>query len=201
MGNPCDPPQDLVIEKLAEAARDPSEPRLQQVERHSEPAPRSGGQVSDASTACGSIPRARRSSASARRKAFSHMCLALMGPGDTAIVPAPYFPVHMYAVALASGNAITLEVADSEKFLSNIAYTCEHLYPQAEAADHQLSAQSVDGDGRAGVLCRGREAGEAVRLHGDQRLRLCRRRVRRLSAAELSGGARARTTSASSSRR
>ncbi|MCA9773421.1 MAG: aminotransferase class I/II-fold pyridoxal phosphate-dependent enzyme, partial [Myxococcales bacterium] len=58
-----------------------------------------------------------------------HMCLALMGPGDTAIVPAPYFPVHMYAVALASGNVIALEVADSEKFLRDIAYTCETLYP------------------------------------------------------------------------
>ena len=58
------------------------------------------------------------------------MCLALMGPGDTAIVPAPYFPVHVYAVALAAGNVIALEVADSEKFLSNIAYTCQHLYPK-----------------------------------------------------------------------
>ena len=27
-------------------------------------------------------------------------------------------------------NAITLEVADSEKFLSNIAYTCQQLYPK-----------------------------------------------------------------------
>ena len=85
------------------------------------------------------------------KEGFSHMCLALMGPGDTAIVPAPYFPVHMYAVALAAGNVIALEVADSEKFLSNIAYTCEHLYPAPKAADHQLPAQSVDGHGRAGV--------------------------------------------------
>jgi alanine-synthesizing transaminase len=58
------------------------------------------------------------------------MCLALMGPGDTAIVPAPYFPIHVYAIALASGNVIALEVNNSEKFLSNIAYTCEHLYPR-----------------------------------------------------------------------
>ncbi len=62
------------------------------------------------------------------------MCLAMMGPGDTAIVPAPYFPIHVYSVALASGNVIALEVRDSDKFLSNIAYTCEHLYPAAEAA-------------------------------------------------------------------
>jgi alanine-synthesizing transaminase len=58
------------------------------------------------------------------------MCLALMGPGDTAVVPAPYFPVHTYAVMLASANAISLDVADSQTFLSNIAYTCEHLYPR-----------------------------------------------------------------------
>jgi len=45
-------------------------------------------------------------------------------------VPAPYFPVHTYAVALASGNVIALEVANDEKFLLNIAYTCEHLYPK-----------------------------------------------------------------------
>jgi alanine-synthesizing transaminase len=35
----------------------------------------------------------------------------------------------MYAVALAAGNVIALEVADSQRFLSDIAYTCEHLYP------------------------------------------------------------------------
>ena len=76
------------------------------------------------------------------------MCLALMGPGDTAIVPAPYFPVHTYAVALASGNVIALEVADSEKFLSNIAYTCEHLYPRPKLLilcyPHNPSSVTVD---------------------------------------------------------
>ncbi len=129
MGNPSDPPQDLVIEKLAEAARDP----------------RNHGY----STANG-IANLRREVASkyfkkygvrvdpeselmvclGSKEGFSHMCLALMGPGDTAIVPAPSFPVHVYAVALASGNVISLEVADEEKFLSNIAYTCQHLYPR-----------------------------------------------------------------------
>jgi alanine-synthesizing transaminase len=61
---------------------------------------------------------------------FSHMCLGLMGPGDTAIVPAPSYPAHLFAVALASANVILLEVTDSEKLLSNVAYTCQHLYPR-----------------------------------------------------------------------
>ena len=33
-------------------------------------------------------------------------------------------------MTLASGNVITLEVADCEKFLSNVAYTCQHLHPR-----------------------------------------------------------------------
>ena len=129
MGNPSDPPQDLVIEKLADAARDE----------------RTHGY----SKAAG-IPNLRREVASkylkkygvrldpesevlvclGSKEGFSHICLALVGPGDTAIVPAPYFPVHVYAVALAAANVIALEVADSDKFLSNIAYTCQHLYPK-----------------------------------------------------------------------
>ena len=129
MGNPSDPPQEIVIEKLAEAARDPRNHRYS----------KSNG-----------IANLRREVASkytmkygvrldpdsevivclGSKEGFSHTCLALMGPGDTAIVPAPYFPVHVYAVALASGNIISLPVTNSEKFLSDIAYTCETLYPR-----------------------------------------------------------------------
>jgi alanine-synthesizing transaminase len=129
MGNPSDPPQEIVIEKLAEAARD--------ITNHGY------------SKNIGIVNLRREVSSKYYRKygvrldpdnevivclgskeGFSHMCLALMGPGDTAIVPAPYFPIHVYAVALASANVIALEVNNSEKFLSNIAYTCEHLYPR-----------------------------------------------------------------------
>jgi len=45
-------------------------------------------------------------------------------------VPAPSYPAHIYAVALAAANGILLEVADSEKLLSNIAYTCQHMVPK-----------------------------------------------------------------------
>ena len=40
------------------------------------------------------------------KEGFSHMCLALMGPGDTAIVPAPYFPVHTYACLLYTSRCV-----------------------------------------------------------------------------------------------
>ncbi len=129
MGNPSDPPEDLVIEKLADAARDPRNHGYSKSngianlrkEVASKYLKRYGVRLdpeSEVMTCLGS------------KEGFSHMCLAVMGPGDTAIVPAPYFPVHTYAVALASGNVIALEVADGDRFLSNIAYTCQHLYPK-----------------------------------------------------------------------
>ncbi|MEX0866246.1 MAG: aminotransferase class I/II-fold pyridoxal phosphate-dependent enzyme, partial [Pirellulales bacterium] len=129
MGNPSDPPQDLVIDKLAEAARNPGNHGYSRAngitnlrrEVSSKYFRKYGVRLdpdTEVITCLGS------------KEGFSHLCLALMGPGDTAIVPAPYFPVHTYAVMLASGNTIALEVADSEKFLSNIAYTCEHLWPR-----------------------------------------------------------------------
>ena len=129
MGNPSEPPEDLVIDKLAAAASDPTNHGYSKSngilnlrrEVASKYYKKYGVRLdpdSEVITCLGS------------KEGFSHMCLALMGPGDTAIVPSPYFPVHTYAVALASGNVIALEVGDSEKFLANIAYTCEHLYPK-----------------------------------------------------------------------
>lgn len=149
MGNPSDPPQDLVVEKLAEAARDP----------------RNHGYTDGQG-----LPNLRREVASKYLKqhgvrldpagevivclgskdGFSHMCLALMGPGDTAIVPAPSYPAHSFAVALAAGAEILLEVADSEKLLSDIAATCEQTYPPPKLVivnyPHNPSAVTVQPD-------------------------------------------------------
>ena len=110
------------------------------------------------------------------------MCLALIGPGDTAIVPAPSYPAHVYGVALASGNAIHAGSPDADKFLSNVAYTCQHLYPKPKVLvvnfPHNPSTATVEPEFYVDVV----EAGEALRLHGHQRPGLCGRDLRRLSA-------------------
>ncbi len=129
MGNPSDPPQDLVIEKLAEAAHDERNHGYSKAagvlnlrrEVASKYLKKFGVRLDPESEVLVCL---------GSKEGFSHMCLALLGPGDTAIVPAPYFPVHVYAVALAAANVLALEVADSDKFLSNVAYTCQHLYPK-----------------------------------------------------------------------
>ncbi len=128
MGNPTDPPDPMIVDKLVEAARD----------ERNHGYSKSNGIANLRRELAGKYlkkygvrldPETEVMTCLGSKEGFSHMCLALMGQGDTAIAPAPYFPVHMYAVALAAGNVITLEVANSEQFLSNIAYTCRHLVP------------------------------------------------------------------------
>lgn len=128
MGNPSEPPQDVVIDKLNEAARDPNNHGY--------------------SKATGILNLKREIAAKYQRKfgvrldpnnevvvtigskeGFSHMLLATVGPGDNVIIPAPFFPAHKYAVAMAGASVIALEVANHDRFLSDIAFTCEHLSP------------------------------------------------------------------------
>src|SRR3989440_8048619 len=129
MGNPTDVPESLVIDKLCEAARDERNHRysvsngLYNLRR--EFALRYGrkhGVELDTDTDV--------LAGLGYKEVFSHMCLALLGPGDTAIVPAPSFPIHVYAVALASGNVISLDCTMPDRFLSGVANVAEHLYPR-----------------------------------------------------------------------
>ena len=129
MGNPSDAPQERVIEKLAQAARDPKNHGYVQSQGIL-------GLRREVASKYLKIYGVRLDPASelvvclGSKEGFSHMCLGLLGPGDTAIVPAPSYPAHLYAVALAAANSILLEVADPRKLLSNIAYTCQHMVPR-----------------------------------------------------------------------
>ncbi len=129
MGNPTDPPEASVIDKLCEAARDTRNHRysvasgLYNLRREVAARYESRWGVTldpdrEVVTTIGS------------KEGFSHMCLALIGPGDTALVPAPSFPIHVHAVTLASGNVISLDVRNSGAFLADIARVCESLYPK-----------------------------------------------------------------------
>lgn len=149
MGNPTDTPEPFIIDKLIEAARDDKSHRY---------------------AMANGLPNLRRECALRYRRlhgveldsetevlpglgskeVFSHTCLALLGPGDTAIVPAPSFPIHVYAVALASGNVISLDCTQPDKFLSAIANISETLYPRPKVVilnyPHNPSTTVVERD-------------------------------------------------------
>ncbi len=147
MGNPTDPPESWIIDKLCEAARDAKSHRYSvasgihnlrnEVAKRYE---RRWGVTLD--------PDHEVVVTIGSKEGFSHMCLALLGPGDTALAPAPTFPIHAHAVALANANVITLDVSDPQKFLANVALMCQNLFPKPKVLvlnyPHNPTAAVVD---------------------------------------------------------
>ena len=130
MGNPSEPPPQVVVEKLCEAARDPRNHRYsvstgvynlrREAARHY--AKVWGVELDPDKEIIATI---------GSKEGFSHMCLALLGPGDTALVPSPAFPIHIYAVALAGANVITIPQSENqEEFLRQIVWALENIYPR-----------------------------------------------------------------------
>jgi alanine-synthesizing transaminase len=128
MGNPIDPAPDLVTKKLCEVVQDPKSHRypvatgLRNLRREiAIYYGRDYGVELDSETevicTIGS------------KEGISHLCLALVGPGDTVLVPTPAFPIHIYATIIAGGNVIRIPLGSEETFLERIATMCESLYP------------------------------------------------------------------------
>jgi alanine-synthesizing transaminase len=165
MGNPTDVPEPQVIDKLCEAAHDDRNHRysvsngLYNLRREValRYARRYGVDLD---------PETEVLAGLGSKEVFSHMCLALLGPGDTAVVPAPSFPIHVYAVALASGNVISLECTQPDRFLANVAYTAEHLYPRPKVVilnyPHNPTATVIERDFFVEVVALARRFGFMV---------------------------------------
>ena len=90
MGNPTDPPEEWVIDKLCEAARDSKNHRYSVAtgvfNLRREVAIRYESRFNVTLD-----PDQEIVATIGSKEGFSHMCLALLGPGDTAIVPRPRF--------------------------------------------------------------------------------------------------------------
>lgn len=129
MGNPSDPPAGQVVEKLCEAAHDPRAHGYSQVIGIPN-LRREVVKLYDKLYGVSLDPEREVIATIGSKEGFSHMCLALMGPGDTAVVGDPYFPIYVYGVALASGNVINVPLGNDTAFLQRVAYVAEHLYPK-----------------------------------------------------------------------
>jgi alanine-synthesizing transaminase len=118
MGNSSDPTPQPVIDKLREAVRDPRNHRYsitagiynfrreltKYYETHYQVSLNPDDEV------LGTI---------GSKEGVSHLSLALLGPGDTAIVPVPAFPVHIYSVAIAGGNIIKVPIVRRRRISEN----------------------------------------------------------------------------------
>ena len=147
MGNPSDGAPQIVIDKLCEAAQDRRSHRYSA----SRGIKNLRGEVAKKYQRKWDVqldPETEVLACIGSKEGFSHLCLAMLGPGDTAIVPDPAFPIHNYSVALAGANVISVRLGCDRKFLDTIASVCEHLYPKPKLLilnfPHNPTAMTVD---------------------------------------------------------
>jgi len=147
MGNPSDGAPQIVIDKLCEAAQDPRNHRYSS-SKGIKNLRREIAKKYEKKWNVQLDPETEVLTCIGSKEGFSHLCLAMLGPGDTAIVPDPAFPIHNYSVALAGANVITVTLGNDQKFLDTIAMVCERLYPKPKLLilnfPHNPTAMTVD---------------------------------------------------------
>ena len=147
MGNPSDGAPQIVIDKLCEAVRDKRNHRYS-ASRGIKNLRREVAMKYEKIWNVSLDPETEILACLGSKEGFSHICLAMLGLGDTAIVPDPAFPIHNYGVTLAGGNVITVPLGCDQRFLDTVAMVCDSLYPKPKLLilnyPHNPTAMTVD---------------------------------------------------------
>ncbi len=146
-GNPDIPSPDVAVSKLAEAARNPRNHRY---------------------SASRGIPRLRVAAADLYRRRFgveldpdrevvttigakeglSHLMWTLVGPGDTALVPTPSYPIHIYAPLFAGADVQQVRLGPQQDFFANLMDSWERTWPRPRVIvfsfPHNPTTECVD---------------------------------------------------------
>ncbi len=129
MGNPIDPAPDMVTEKLIDVANDPKSHRY----------PVAGGMKNlkrEIALYYGRNYNVKLNGTDdvictiGSKEGISHICLALLGPGDSVLVPAPAFPIHVYAAVIAGASVIRISLYSEDSFLQQIQNVCQSFTPK-----------------------------------------------------------------------
>ncbi len=136
MGNPDLKPAEHIIEKLCESAKKKTTHRYSS----SEGIPRLRKAICDYYKRRFDVdldPDREAIMTIGSKEGISHLMLAMLSPGDMALVPSPRYPIHYYAPVIAGASVLTvplpLEGSDEEKqeqFLRNIYESYEDSYPE-----------------------------------------------------------------------
>lgn len=147
MGNPNDPTPEIIVEKLKEASIDARNHRYSAsagIYNLRRELSRKYKRIWDVDL----DPNSEVIATIGSKEGFSHLMLALLGPGDTAVVGDPAFQIHTYAVALAGGNVIKVKLGNDQAFLQRIENVLNNLYPKPKVMifnyPHNPTAMCVD---------------------------------------------------------
>ena len=128
-GNPDIPSPDIAVEKLAEHARNPRNHRYSQ----SKGIPKLREAVSDLYLRRFQVeldPETEIVTTIGAKEGLSHLMWVLLGPGDSAFVPSPSYPIHIYAPLFAGAEVQQIPIGPGQDFLANVKEAWEHQWPK-----------------------------------------------------------------------
>lgn len=64
------------------------------------------------------------------KEGIGHLALAMLEPGDIAVVPNPAYPIHPYSCVIAGAELHYVQMADEREFLQGLQKTLEDCWPR-----------------------------------------------------------------------
>jgi len=82
------------------------------------------------------------------KEGFSHLMLTLVGPGDTALVPSPSYPIHIWGPIIAGAAVHYVRLGLEQDFFANLQQAWEEAWPRPRVVitsfPHNPTTMSVD---------------------------------------------------------
>ncbi len=128
-GNPDIASPDVAVEKLSEAARNPRNHRYSS----SRGIPKLRAAVSDLYERRFGVdldPETEVINTIGSKEGLSHLMWVLLGSGDTALVPTPSYPIHIYAPLFAGADVRQVPLGGGEDFFANLIDAWENAWPR-----------------------------------------------------------------------
>ena len=136
-GNPDIPSPDVAVEKLAEAVHNPKNHRYSA----SRGIPKVRKAITDLYARRFGVdldPETEVVTTIGAKEGLSHLMWVLVGPGDTALVPSPSYPIHIYAPLFAGADVRMVRLEGlgpdesdaGEAFLANLLEAWESAWPK-----------------------------------------------------------------------
>lgn len=166
MGNPDLPTPKHIVDKLVEAARNPRNHRYSA----SRGIPKLRLAICNWYKRKYNVdldPETEAIATIGAKEGLSHLILAIMGPGDIALVPNPTYPIHAYSVVIADADVRSISLTSGEgDFLDRAQRAMKTLWPKPKVMiisfPHNPTTEVVDLDFFKRVVAFAKENGILV---------------------------------------
>ncbi|MDE0805580.1 MAG: aminotransferase class I/II-fold pyridoxal phosphate-dependent enzyme, partial [Acidimicrobiales bacterium] len=168
-GNPDLPSPDIAVEKLTEAARLGRNHRYSQ----SKGIPKLRQAAADLYLRRFGVvldPETEVVATIGAKEGYSHLCWVLLGPGDSALVPSPSYPIHLWGPLFAGASIREIPMYGDGNLLERIRHQFMYSWPRPRVIvvsfPHNPTTTCVDLDFFQGLVDFAREQ-EVVVVHDN----------------------------------